>query len=162
MQKTHPRAIWLFFAPPLGYLFLIFMIFVMPAITGILFTEGSTSTKFFISTVFLLFTLFIVFLIYLWAKMSYNFYRYELTEDSFRKESGIITKRYVSIPYDKIQNIDIYRGLWARILGLSEIRIETAGSSRIGHTEGRLIGIDCDKAEKLRDELINKSRESKK
>ncbi len=83
----------------------------------------------------------------------------------FRKELGVIWKRYVTIPYDRIQNVDIYRGVIARLLGLSDLNIQTAGatfgSGRSAFSEGRLLGLSRDIAEKLRDELILRARHSK-
>lgn len=108
-------------------------------------------------------------LCFVWAKLAYRFYRYELTENGFRKESGVIYKRYVTIPYDRIQNVDIYRGILARVLGLSDLQIQTAGASavmgRYGAAgiaaEGRLPGLLREVAEQLRDELIARARQSK-
>jgi uncharacterized membrane protein YdbT with pleckstrin-like domain len=104
----------------------------------------------------------IVIFCFIWAKLTYRFYRYELTENSFRKELGVIYKKYVTIPYDRIQNVDIYRGILARLLGLSDINIQTAGSSvdTLGG-EGRLPALSKEVAEKLRDEVLRRSRESR-
>ncbi|MEK7680604.1 MAG: PH domain-containing protein [Patescibacteria group bacterium] len=82
---------------------------------------------------------------------------------------GVITKKYVTIPYDKIQNVDIYRGILARILGLSDLHIQTAGASlqisRYGllgaAAEGRLSGLSQADAEQLRDELIRRAKRTK-
>jgi len=56
--------------------------------------------------------------------------------------------------------VDIYRGVLARLLGLSDVHIQTAGYSmprRSGFgSEGRLPGLGVAVAEKLRDELIDK------
>ncbi len=106
---------------------------------------------------------------YFWARLSYHFYRYELSELGFRKESGVILKSYVTIPYDHIQNVDIYRGILARILGLSDLQIQTAGASavmgRYGArgmgAEGRLPGLSHEMAEQLRDELIRRAHTSR-
>jgi len=105
---------------------------------------------------------------YVWAKLSYHYYRYQLTDDCFRKELGVIYKKYVSIPYDRIQNIDINRGIIDRLLGLSTLLIQTAGSSMaIGNkysygfgAEGTLTGLSKEDAEKLRDELIKRAKRS--
>jgi len=105
---------------------------------------------------------------YVWAKLSYHFYRYEITDDGFRKEFGIIWKKYVTIPYDRIQNVDIYRGVVARLLGLSDLHIQTAGASaqysRHGawglSAEGRLPGLSREEAEQLRDELVRRAKGS--
>jgi uncharacterized membrane protein YdbT with pleckstrin-like domain len=113
----------------------------------------------------------ILFLIvaFIWAKLTYYFYRYELTEQGFRKESGVIWKKYVTIPYARIQNVDINRGILARILGLSDLQIQTAGASAtfsqygaIGGTnpEGRLPGVSKADAEILRDELVRRASKS--
>ncbi|MEK7158017.1 MAG: PH domain-containing protein [Patescibacteria group bacterium] len=107
-----------------------------------------------------------VFLVFcfVWAKLTYRFYRYELTDAGFRKELGVIYKKYVTIPYDRIQNVDIYRGILARILGLSDLNIQTAGASatmnRYGAmgAEGRLPALSKETAEQLRDELIQRAR----
>ncbi len=108
-------------------------------------------------------------LCFIWAKLTYHFYRYELTPAGFRKESGVIYKRYVTIPYDRIQNVDIYRGILARILGLSDLQIQTAGASAVVNrhgamgigAEGRLPGVSREIAEQLRDELIARMRGSR-
>jgi len=108
-------------------------------------------------------------LCFIWAKLTYHFYRYELLDTGFRKESGVIYKKYVTVPYDRIQNVDINRGILARILGLSDLNIQTAGASatvsryRImgGGAEGRLPAVSMAVAEQLRDELIQRARQSK-
>lgn len=112
--------------------------------------------------------LFFIILAFAWAKLSYHFYRYELTDLGFRKESGVIWKKYVTIPYARIQNVDINRGVLARILGLSDLHIQTAGSSasisRYGasglSSEGRLPGVSKADAELLRDELVVRATKS--
>src|SRR3990167_3650621 len=106
---------------------------------------------------------------FIWAKLTYHFYRYELIDSGFRKESGGIYKKYVTIPYDRIQNVDIHRGILARLLGLSDLNIQTAGfSATVGRygvggasAEGRLPGTSREVSEQLRDELIQRSRQSK-
>ena len=109
--------------------------------------------------------LFFFLFLYIWARLAYRFYKYELREEGFRKEHGVIYKRYVTIPYDRIQNVDILRGIWARILGLSDLQIQTAGISGVGPygaaTEGRLPGLSFEEAERLRDELIRRAKNSK-
>ena len=81
----------------------------------------------------------------------------------------MIYKKYVTIPYDRIQNVDIHRGILARLLGLSDLNIQTAGfSATVGRygvggasAEGRLPGTSREVSEQLRDELIQRSRQSK-
>ena len=91
-------------------------------------------------------------LVFLWAVLHYDFYRFSIGEEGFKKEYGIIRKVYTVIPYKKIQNIDIHRGIVERILGLSTLRIETAAGS--GYPEGVLPGLLHRDAIQLRDDLL--------
>lgn len=171
MKKLHPRSVWLFFfSIVLRWLFVLIIVgfnafFVV--LGGASSPGGSFRFADFISWSLLILVLSVI-LSYIWAKLSYHFYRYELTDNGFRKELGVIWKKYVTIPYDRIQNVDIYRGVLARILGLSDLHIQTAGASaqvsRYGSwgigAEGRLPGLSYEDAEKLRDELIHRARQS--
>ncbi len=118
-QKLHPNAIWIFFyrsslkgvglAAVLGFLSGI----------SVMFTSAAS---------FLLFVFLVGFgFAYLWARLSYRAYKYELTQYGFYKESGVIRKKPFTIPYEKIHNVDIHRGILERILGLSDLRIQIAG-----------------------------------
>ena len=109
----------------------------------------------YVYTGIVLFSMFSVFLII--GSLFHSSYRYELREDFFYKKQGIISKVEVSIPYNKIQNVDIMRPFIYRILGVSEISIQTAGmGSKTG--EGRILGLSRKKAEELRDELMSRSK----
>ncbi len=175
MQKLDPKAVWLFFINSVfGFLFLAGMVLFFVSVSFVN-TRYQHDTVFFpavLSDIFWWVYVIIPAIIvcsFIASKLTYRFYRYELREDGFRKEYGIIWKKYVTIPYDRIQNVDIYRGLLARMLGLSDIHIQTAGMSasaggygaRGVATEGRLPGIAKDTAEKIRDELIHRARTSK-
>lgn len=166
MQKLHPRAFWLFFIPALlpapGFLIALTIIVLSLSSEGELpsFVSGGT-----LLLLGLVASALYVAGAYLWAKLTCHFYRYELREDGFRKEHGIIWKRYVTIPYDRIQNVDIFRGLIARILGLSDIQVQTAGAITAGSygafAEGRLPGVGKEEAERIRDELVRRARASR-
>ena len=171
MKHLDPKVIWLFF---IGFVFRWFFAFAIFGIYGIIvlldFDEGVVSFNA-LNLLWIIIPAFFILLVFswIWAKLSYRFYKYELREDGFRKEHGVIWKKYVTIPYDRIQNVDIYRGLIARILGLSDLNIQTAGASiqvsRRGvlgsGAEGRLPGLSFEVAEQLRDELIRRSRQSR-
>ena len=161
MQKLNPKAVWLFFIIRMwgGLLSLgIIYIFIRQILTGDFFEIDIEKVK-----TYMLYLIGVVVIgEFIWAKLTVHFYRYELREDGFRKEHGIIWKKYVTIPYDRIQNVDIFRGFWARVLGLSDIQIQTAGGITAGSygafAEGRLPGVSKEEAEKIRDELIRRAR----
>ena len=101
----------------------------------------------------------------MWSRLTYHYYRYEFTETALKKEHGVVWKKYVSIPYDRIQNIDVYRGIIARLLGLPDLQIQTAGGIAAGSygsfAEGRLPGLSKEDAERLREELIQRVQKSR-
>lgn len=159
MKQLDPRAVWLFFITTVARCLFLLIIVGLSAIGAI---AESVKVQGEFSGVIVTLAVFIGFLglMYLWARLSYKYYLYELTADGFRKESGVITKKYVTIPYDRIQNVDIYRGLLSRMLGLSDLHIQTAGASSAKVTaEGRLPGLAAADAEKMRDELIKRAKQ---
>jgi len=97
---------------------------------------------------------------YVWSFLFYKFYKYELGGEVFKKEYGVISKKYVSIPYGRIQNIDIHRSLMMRILGLSMLKIQTAGGSGAVGSEATLPGLSSKRAEEIREVLIRRMKDS--
>lgn len=174
MKQLDPKAVWFFFFSSiirwLMPLVLIGFYLVIIALSEDFSVYKATNSLFygFLSWLWLIILVFLI-LCFIWAKLTYYFYRYELTDAGFRKELGVIYKKYVTIPYDRIQNVDIYRGILARILGLSDLNIQTAGMSAIvgrygisgGGSEGRLPALSREIAEQLRDELIQRARQAK-
>ena len=168
MKKLHPRAIWIFFLRFLTPGFLFVLIIGWPFLG--LFAKAPERSLFLLGWLLLILILYIIFC-YGWARLTYKYWGYQLTEDVLRIEHGVIWKKYVSIPYERIQNIDIYRGVLVRILGLSEVQVQTAGLSATYHgglgimggagAEGRLPGIEKSKAEELREELIKRVKGTK-
>ena len=154
MQKLDSKAIWIFF----GRYLLIGIIFgFIPVIYGIAMLE-----RFFIINIEYIPGLLVVFVIaialfaYIWARLAVHYYRYEFTDIAFKKEFGVIYKMYVSIPYERIQNVDIVRGIVARLLGLSNLVIQTAGISGSVRAEGFLPGLSKEIAEQHREDLVRK------
>ncbi|MBI4117948.1 MAG: PH domain-containing protein [Parcubacteria group bacterium] len=168
MQQLDPKAVLMFFIQNL----LIFGLPIIIIIFSFLGDEGAVLLEELeISPVLWwggLLSLGVLVIILLWviAKLTYHFVRYELREEGFRKEHGIIWKTYVTIPYNRIQNVDIHRGIIARLLGLSDLEIQTAGASAVVRrrgvwgvgAEGTLPGLSREVAEKLRDELVHRAR----
>lgn len=173
MKQLDPKAVWLFFFNFLArWFFVIFIVgiwgsFSLSGLKGGL-NNGAELSFGFLNWLWVIIPAFLI-LSFIWAKLTYRFYLYELTDIGFRKESGVIYKKYVTIPYDRIQNVDIYRGILARLLGLSDLQIQTAGSSAVISrrgfagvgAEGRLPALSREVAEQLRDELIKRAHSPK-
>ena len=82
-------------------------------------------------------------------------FEYRVGESEIRIDSGIFSRTHRSIPFDRVQDVDITQGPIARLLGLAQVKFETGGSA--GHDEGVLQAITLERAEALR-ELVRARR----
>jgi putative membrane protein len=162
LKQLHPGAKWLFRIT--GFFSGIFFAFFLSLfIGGFLFSlindgEANFAWIFAVLPVFL-----IILLIWaeVYARLSFRFWKYEFTEDQLRIERGIIWKRYSNIPYQRIQNVDITRGIIARLLGFSSVNIQTAGYSMpVNHrgfqSEGYIPAVSVEEAENIREFVVKK------
>ncbi len=85
----------------------------------------------------------IMVLILLWIPAYYSTIRYVIEDDAVRGQGGVFWKRYVTVPFVKITNIDITQGPLQRAFNLGAIHIQTAGAgaNQGAHAELRLVGI---------------------
>ncbi|MBL8781040.1 MAG: PH domain-containing protein [Alphaproteobacteria bacterium] len=77
-------------------------------------------------------------------------FTYTLLPHEMYIESGIVSRNRRSIPWDRVQDVEIERGPIARVLGLAKVKLETGGS---GGDEGLLDSIALGDALALRDEV---------
>jgi putative membrane protein len=76
-------------------------------------------------------------------------FEYRVGEAEIRIDSGIFSRTHRSIPFDRVQDVDIAQGPVARLLGLAKVKLETGGSA--GTEEGVLRAVTLDRAEALRE-----------
>lgn len=77
-------------------------------------------------------------------------FTYTLLPNEMYIESGVFARNRRSIPWDRVQDVEIERGPLARIFGLAKVKLETGGS---GNDEGLLDSIALADALALRDEI---------
>jgi putative membrane protein len=77
-------------------------------------------------------------------------FTYTLLPHEMYIESGVFSRNRRSIPWDRVQDVEIERGPLARVLGLAKVKLETGGS---GGDEGLLDSIALADALTLRDEV---------
>jgi membrane protein YdbS with pleckstrin-like domain len=161
-KQLHPGAKWLFFFR--GIFSSIFLAFFLSIFLSSLFISliinGVNITL--ILTIILIFLAVIIVLAFIYSRLAYKFWKYEFTDEQLRIERGIIWKRYSNIPYQRIQNVDINRGVIARICGFSSVNIQTAGYSMPAGrgygrvSEGYIPAVSAQEAEKIREFVIKK------
>ncbi len=164
MNHLHPGVRWSF---RIGYYFTALVLFFVALVFSFsLFSvvfKGQTSSF----TFAILFSALFFFLLFfgiaeVFVRLSYNNWKYEFTDKELKIEKGVIFKTYKSIPYSRIQNIDINRGILARLSGYSSLNIQTAGYSGYPYgsqglfSEGYIPGVSVSEAEKIREFLLKK------
>ena len=75
---------------------------------------------------------------------------YQLRDDDLLFRRGLLFQRFVSVPYGRMQLIDITRGPVSRALGLSDLHFVTAAASSGVVVPGLLVA----DADELRDQLV--------
>ena len=164
MEKLHPGARWQFRF--IAYSVLIFLSFftawfIVPVIAVFFsFISGGLSSLAIVLSIFV-YLILIVIIGEIYARMAYSRWHYEFTPTNLKLERGIIWKKYSNIPYERVQNVDISRGILARIFGFSTVNIQTAGFHMVSYgrgmkSEGHIPAVSIDNAEKIREFLMKK------
>jgi putative membrane protein len=113
------------------------------ALIGYLAVSGRAGTAILAASALLLFLVISVFLY--WIR-----FEYRVGESEIRIDSGIVSRTHRSIPFDRVQDVDITQGPIARIAGLARVKFETGGAAGAGDDEGVLQAIPLARAEQLR------------
>jgi membrane protein YdbS with pleckstrin-like domain len=165
MHHLHPGTRWIFrlngYGRGIGILFFLtffsFQILFSDSLNVFGESIAATAITLFFITLF-------IFVIgsEIYARMTYKF-----TQTTLKIEKGIIWKKYISLPYERVQNVNIKRGIIARLTGFSTIDLETAGHSggyqrKRYRSEGHLPGVDIDHAEDIRKFVMDKISSNKK
>lgn len=59
--------------------------------------------------------------------LNWNFTHFVVTSDRVIYRTGVLAKRGVEIPMDRINNINFHQGIWERVIGAGDLEIESAG-----------------------------------
>jgi uncharacterized membrane protein YdbT with pleckstrin-like domain len=163
-KQLHPGARWLFFFRGI-FSSIFFVFFLSFFLSGFLLASIATGSYNFtlVLTIILIFLAVVIVLAFIYSRLAYKFWKYEFTDEQLRIERGIIWKRYSNLPYQRIQNVDINRGIIARICGFSSVHIQTAGYSMptgrgYGRSpEGYIPAVSVEEAERIREFVIKKT-----
>ncbi len=167
MEQLHKGVKWLFRVQAYSFLIVLFLFFGWPFLIG-----ATEEVSWGIFNLFLIFPFWAFLIVYIiiaeiFIQWAYRNWKYEFTHDNLKIEKGVVIKKYKSIPYERIQNVDITRGIIARIVGFSTIDIQTAGYSAygakggMGQSEGHIPAVSIEGAEKIRTFLIKKITKNK-
>jgi uncharacterized membrane protein YdbT with pleckstrin-like domain len=65
--------------------------------------------------------------------LEWNFTHFVVTDDRVIYRTGVISKRGVEIPMERINNINFHQGLFERFIGAGDLDIESAGRDGQSH-----------------------------
>lgn len=166
-NNLHPGARWLFRFRIIWII--IFITIFLGFISSSFIIRFLTKTGLFSSILIGWLVMFLILLAIgeIWVRLYYNGWLFEFDKNNLRLERGVIWKRYSNVPYDRIQNVDIHRGILARLLGFSSIYVQTAGYSSYGRyglrkAEGYIPAVSVKSGEKIRDFLMKKIKKGSK
>lgn len=75
-------------------------------------------------------------------------FTFQVGEDAIRIDSGIVSRKHRTIPYDRLQDVGVAQGPLQRLFGLAEVKLDTGSGG--ASEEGVLEGIRLHRAEELR------------
>lgn len=90
-------------------------------------------------------------IVLLFTVVSWWVTRWRIEDGALRIETGLLRRSSLRFPLTQIQAIDTVRPALARVLGLAELRLRTAGSTG---SSGRLAYLSLAQAETLRSQLL--------
>ncbi len=71
-----------------------------------------------------------------WLTLKYfdwTFTHFVVTDDRVIFRTGVLAKRGVEIPMERINNINFHQGIWERFIGAGDLEIESAGKDGQSH-----------------------------
>jgi len=84
---------------------------------------------------------------------------FEVRDDHLYIEHGVLKKVYSMVPYVRVQHIDTDRGPIDRVMGLSTLRVYTAGSKG---ADIKIPGLEREEASRLQKKLRDSAIDSEK
>jgi putative membrane protein len=75
-------------------------------------------------------------------------FQFRIGASEIRIDHGILSRTHRSIPFDRVTDVDIVQGPFARLLGLAEVKFDTGGGG--AKEEGRLSAVTLQRAHELR------------
>lgn len=95
----------------------------------------------------------------LYGLKRYSNWGFEVRDDHLYIEHGVLKKTYSMVPYVRVQHIDTDRGPLDRVLGLSKLRVYTAGSKG---ADIKIPGLEREEASQLQEKLRDSAISSEK
>ena len=87
--------------------------------------------------------------------LSYRRRQYRLTAERMELRSGVLSRTRLSLPRERIRNVDVARPLWSRPFGLCQVTVGTGQSGASGSEQLTLTYVNVAEGEWLRRTLLH-------
>ena len=86
--------------------------------------------------------------------LAFDYRGVQLREHDVSARRGLIGRSTITVPFSRVQHVTLERGAFDRLFGLSQVVIFTAGAIA---ADARVKGLSPERAERLREGIINRS-----
>lgn len=93
-------------------------------------------------------------LLVIFAVLSFKVYRFRLTDNNVEIRSGVINKKHLNLPFERVQNVKIEQPLYYRLSGHACLQLDTAGSAK---NEAKIIALELNFAEQLKSKILHQT-----
>lgn len=90
-----------------------------------------------------------------WASADYRNWSLEITDEALELRHGVLVRSHSTIPFHRVQQIDIDAGPLDRMLGLRRLMVRTAAST----SDATIPGVAVERAEGLRRRILREAGE---
>lgn len=90
---------------------------------------------------------FVILLSFIFAILGFPRKGYLVREQDVSFQKGLITYKLTTVPFNRIQHVEVNQGVISKIIGLSSVKIYTAGGS---YSDLSIPGLPEDKAQQLK------------
>ncbi len=108
---------------------------------------------------FLAVWLIVMIVVLIWIPAAFRALEYEIDGDGVKMSGGVVWKKYVTVPYSKITNVDITRGPLQRYYKIGTIHVQTAGAAGKQGEKAELKLTGIRELEKIRAVIIENIRD---
>lgn len=97
-------------------------------------------------------------LILVWIPAFYATLQYVINGDGIKGKSGVFWRKYITIPFTKVTNLDITQGPLQRIFDIGTMHIQTAGASGQQTAKAELSLLGVRNLEEIKESIMEKIR----
>ncbi len=90
------------------------------------------------------------------SSVSVKYKSFALRQRDISYQTGVFFKKWITIPFSRVQHCEISKGVLDRAFGVAELKVFTAGGSS---SDISIPGLDPEDAERVKEQIIEKIRD---